>query len=302
MSEPLSIDLREAVVSVCGTAFYYKDPLRALLVRSGVPAPVYERYSELSKFKIARSVLAELDAQGENGRTVQRRLVVELAAMREPMAGAEDLESGRAALVRLRKVALADRIVVDAERDRIEERRRRKQLADEAREANARRMTELRDRFRALSVAVGDPQKRGYDFEALLRDLFTAHEIPFRSSYRTTTGQIDGAIKYDGFSYLLEARWRREPASANDLFALAGKVEPNLHATRGLFVSMVGYRPEVVEQIVRVTNRLILVDGQDLALVFDGQLSLTDALDIKIAKAAQEGRIHYSLTEHYRAA
>ena len=44
----------------------------------------------------------------------------------------------------------------------------------------------------------GDPQKRGYEVEALLRDLFTAREIPFRASYRASTGQIDGAVKYEG--------------------------------------------------------------------------------------------------------
>jgi Restriction endonuclease len=293
MTEPLNVDLREAVVGVCGTAFYWKDPLRAVFIRAGVPAAMFDRYTELSKFKIARSVLGDLDAQGERGRQVQRKLVVELAGMREPMAGAEDPAAGRAALVKLRELALARRIVVDAEQDRVEERRRRKALEDEARHANAKRMTDLCDRFRALAAAGGDPQRRGYEFEALLRDLFAAHDIPFRASYRTDTGQIDGAIKYDAFDYLLEARWRKEPASANDLFGLAGKVEANLDATRGLFISMVTYRPEVVEQVTRMTKRLILVDGQDMALVFESQMSLTDALDLKVAKAAQEGRIFF---------
>jgi uncharacterized protein (DUF2126 family) len=52
MSEPLSIERREAVVTVCGTAFYWKDPLRARFIRSGVSAGLYDQYAELSKFKI----------------------------------------------------------------------------------------------------------------------------------------------------------------------------------------------------------------------------------------------------------
>jgi hypothetical protein len=51
-----------------------------------------------------------------------------------------------------------------------------------------------------------------------------------------------------------------------------------------------------------MTKRLILVDGQDMALVFESQMSLTDALDLKVAKAAQEGRIFFPLAERHRAA
>lgn len=37
-------------------------------------------------------------------------------------------------------------------------------------------------------------------------------------------------------------------------------------------------------------NNLLLIDGQDIALVCQGHLSLQDALDYKIQAASQEGR------------
>src|SRR5207302_8756779 len=53
----LPFEIREAVVQVCGRTFWLKDPLRAFLLAAGVPSPLYERYEEESKYKIARHVL-----------------------------------------------------------------------------------------------------------------------------------------------------------------------------------------------------------------------------------------------------
>lgn len=60
MKMALPFQVREAVVRVCGKAFWLKDPLKSLLLSSGVPVELYERYADESKFKIARHVLSEL--------------------------------------------------------------------------------------------------------------------------------------------------------------------------------------------------------------------------------------------------
>jgi hypothetical protein len=294
MTEELSVELREAVVTACGTAFYYKAPLRSLFLAAGVPGPVFDRYHDESKYKIARNILGDLDVLGERGRAIKRRLVVELAGMSEPMPDADPTE-GRRALQRVRELAMAGRIVVDAEQDKVEARQKRRRLQEQARAENARKTTELRTRFHELVSTPGSKQRRGYDFEELLAALFATNDIPFRPSFRTGTEQIDGAFKFGGFDYLVEARWRKDAPGVNDLFALAGKVESKVASTRGLFISMVTYRPEVVDQVVSMTKRVILVDGQDLALIFEGMVSLADALEVKTAKAAQEGLIFFPL-------
>jgi hypothetical protein len=296
VTEDLSVELREAVVAACGSAFYYKGPLRSLFMAAGVSGPAFDRYRDESKYKIARNILGDLDGLGENGRVIKRRLVVELAGLSEPMPDADQTE-GRRALQRLRELAMARRIVVDAEQDKIEARRKRRQLQEQARAENARKTTELRDRFRELASGSGSKQRRGYDFEELLAALFATNDIPFRPSYRTATEQIDGAFKFGGFDYLVEARWRKDAPGVNDLFALAGKVDSKVASTRGLFISMVTYRPEVVDQVASMTKRVLLVDGQDLALIFEGMISLADALEVKTAKAAQEGLIFFPLAQ-----
>jgi hypothetical protein len=58
----LPFEIREAVVQVCGKAFWLKDPLRSFLLSAGVPPDLYDRFPDESKYKIARHVLGELDA------------------------------------------------------------------------------------------------------------------------------------------------------------------------------------------------------------------------------------------------
>jgi len=74
VSARLPFEIREAVVQVCGKAFWLKDPFRTFLLSCGVPAEIYDRFADESKYKIIRHVLAELDALGEQGFLVQRRI------------------------------------------------------------------------------------------------------------------------------------------------------------------------------------------------------------------------------------
>ena len=40
------------------------------------------------------------------------------------------------------------------------------------------------------------------------------------------------------------------------------------------------------------------MDGQDLALILEGRISLIEALQLKLDKAAQQGAISYPLAQH----
>ncbi len=143
-------------------------------------------------------------------------------------------------------------------------------------------------------------QARGYSLEGLLSELFAVNEISYRPSYRTETEQIDGYFHFKGFDYLVEARWRKGPPTESDLAALKTKVDKKITSTRGLFVSIVGFRREVVMEFTRgVSSNMILMDGSDIGLILEGHVSLVDALDLKIEKAAQEGIIYFPLAQRF---
>jgi restriction endonuclease Mrr len=170
---------------------------------------------------------------------------------------------------------------------------RRKQAALMAR---SQKMEQLRATLASMLTGIEDPQTRDYGLEDLLAELFEAHEISYRRPYRTGNEQIDGHFGYKGFDYLVEARWRANPPSEADLAAFKTKVDNKLTSTRGLFVSIAGFRQEVVLEMTRaVSSNIVLVDGYDLTLILEGHISLVDALELKIEKAVQEGIIFFPL-------
>lgn len=300
MTPILPYGIREAFIQVSGRAFWFKDPYRDFLLAAGVPADTYDRYAEESKFKIARHVLAELDQMGEDGATIQRRIITELCKLRDiPDKEVPDRDAGLEALRRLKILAIENKLYV--ERVKADEAQRRRERAQQqaAVEERRRKLSELRNRFNGM-VTSQDPQERGYEFQDLLVELFNVHEINCRPPYRTNTEEIDGHFKYGGFDYLLEARWRQHPPTEADLAAFKAKVDKKLASTRGLFVSVIGFREPVVQELTRcATSNIVLMDGQDLSLILEGQISLTGALDLKIKKAAQEGKVFFPLADRF---
>jgi hypothetical protein len=299
LSGRLPFEIREAMIQTCGKAFWYKDPLRAFLGSAGVPEGLISRYSAESKFPMVRHILAELDDLKDEGWVIQRRLLTELCKLqRVPDAGVEDKTAALAALRYLRELAVNQRLVVEEEQSSSQQRladARRRQAAIAAR---AQKMEELRTVFADMVVGSDTPQSRGYSLEELLAQLFEAHEIQYRRPYKLAAEQIDGHFHFEGFDYLVEARWRAGPPGQSDLTAFKAKVDRKLTSTRGLFVSMTGYRPETIFEFTKgSSSNIVLMDGQDLTLILEGQCSLTDAMTFKIQKAAQEGLVYVPLAQ-----
>jgi len=299
MTQALAPDLRDAIVRVCGEAFHFYGTLRPVFVAAGVSGELFDavRANSNSKYVLCRTILAQLDDRGEAGRQAQQHIMRQLASMLEPMADAPDLGKGRQALADLRRLAGSTPAVT--ERSEAAARRKRSELAAVARQHAADRKEQLRESFAQMTTASGrkELQKRGYDFEQFLGDLFSSEDIAYRGAYRVgTVEQIDGAFTLDSHDYLVEAKWRREPPSLSDLLSLAGKLETKFTDTRGFFISVVAPRPEVIAQLVRSTNKVLIMDGSDLAVILEGRITLRDALDRKLRSANHEGNVFRRLS------
>lgn len=287
--EPIPVSIFEAAVQVAGSALHYKSSLKQLLRSSGVSANGAERYSDLTKYQMFRNTWADLDCLGTSGREVQYRLVTALANLDKPDPNVPDVAAGERAIGDLRRLAQSANLLVSPEDLARTERRRA--AATAAAESTSRReqLAALNDTFRSLHLQ-SDKQRRGYDLEKLLAALFRWAELEYHGSFKTETDQIDGAVTLDSFTYLIEARWRDRVAVATDLAAFADKVERRIDATRGLFISMAGFRPEAVERYRQAKeNRLVLLDGGDLAWILEGRFDLTDALRAKVRAASIQG-------------
>src|SRR5437588_6515488 len=117
MMRRLPFEVREAVVQVCGKAFWLKDPFRAFFVSAGVPPDLYDRFADSSKYKIARHILSELDGMGEEGWLIQRRLITELCKLRDvPDQTVPDRDAALRALRWLKELAQAQKVFVEETR------------------------------------------------------------------------------------------------------------------------------------------------------------------------------------------
>ncbi len=294
----LPFEIKNALIEVCGRSFWYKQPLFDLFVRAGIPEENYLKYEHEPKFKMTRLLIDDLERMEDEGWLLQRRLVTELCKLRMlPDSEVPDKDAGLAALRKLKELAVEQKIVME------EEKQQKQRIATdaEARVQKARerdrRLAGLHNAFTSM-VSSSDHQARGYSLEDLLSELFAIFELRYRKSYRAEGEQIDGFFAFGGFDYLVEARWRSEQPTLEDLLAFKGKVDRKIESTRGFFVSVQSFRPDTIQRLREAgPANLILLDGYDLTLIIEGRVSLIDGLQAKIDKASQEGVLHYQLSE-----
>lgn len=294
-------DVKEALIQVCGRAFWYKQPLFDMFARAGIPEDVYRKYEHEAKYKIARQVLGDLEGLGEDGLLLQRRLVTELCQLRKlPDLEVPDRDAGLKSLKELKKTAREHDLVVEEESANRARRTSDAEATVQKARDRQRRLGELKQAYFDLTIS-DDRQARGYGLEDLLKELFALNEIRYRKSYRADGEQIDGFFAFAGFDYIVEARWRKNQPSLQDLFAFKGKVDRKIESTRGIVLSVNGFRAEDVQRLREAGSaNLILFDGYDLILILENRVSLIDALQAKVDKAAQEGTLYYSLADLFQ--
>lgn len=160
-------------------------------------------------------------------------------------------------------------------------------------------LTKQREKFNTIMNS--NPQRRGFEFESFLSDLFLAFGLKPRQSFRIIGEQIDGSFELDSQIYLLEAKWHNEPIPASDLRIFRDKIEGKSNWTRGLFISYSNFSEEGLAAFARgkATNA-IGVSGQDLHFILQGDVSLVDAIKMKARRAAETGEFYISIYDLIR--
>jgi hypothetical protein len=145
----------------------------------------------------------------------------------------------------------------------------------------------LKERFNKLATAK-DLQKRGYDLEKFLYDLFMLYDLEPKGSFKNAGKQIDGAFTFQGTDYLLEAKWKRQ-VDRNDLSDFCYKVETKFKTAVGLLVTIDGVTKDAISPYFK---SIIIMDGVDIIAILDGRISLIDLLFKKRRKAIETGNIY----------
>ena len=133
-----------------------------------------------------------------------------------------------------------------------------------------------------------DAQRRGYAFEAYLKTLFDTFRLSAREPFRIVGEQIDGSFQLGNETYLLEAKWLKEPIGAEALHVLQGKLDQKAAWARGLLVSFGGFTDVGLHAFGR-GRRVVCMEGRDIYDALDRNLPINTVLERKVRHAAETG-------------
>lgn len=134
-------------------------------------------------------------------------------------------------------------------------------------------------------------QERGRAFEGIIQAVLFRDGLKPRTHFRPEGEEVDGSFVLHQRTFLLEAKWRKDPRPASDLYAFRGKVDGKLVGTIGVFISMSGYSTDAIDALKYGKEiNLILFNEQDFRLVCSGSISFAEAMERKLRYAAEEGQ------------
>lgn len=170
----------------------------------------------------------------------------------------------------------------------------KKRAADQRTKAAAREerhetLEDMRRDFYDVSMNSGKPQTRGYAFEKFLVKMARFYGLQVTGAFKVKGTQIDGTVKYEGENYNIEAKWEHQSMSDEPLLAFCQKLGINMHG-RGIFISINGYTTGALSILERAgVKNTVLMDGEDITLILNELISLSEALDKKIHAAQTRG-------------
>lgn len=294
--DALPYEILEAMVQCFGRCFHYKDNVDTFFLSCEVSRGLIDKHRDQPKFVWARRLLTEL-GDSDDGRIIQRRILTELCKLRNlPDKDVPDRAAGLDALRNLKDLAVKHTLYVEEARREADNRARMREERQRLIQKRQEKLESLRKVFN-YSIKSDNRQDAGYTLEDLLKELFALYEIEYRKSYRTPTQQIDGYFQFEGFGYLVEAKWRQDMPTEGEIGSFKQKVDTKLESTRGIFLSIPGYRLEVINQFSKRGGNIILMDGTHLIEILEGRRDLKDMLGAVIELAAQEGRAYTPVCE-----
>lgn len=291
----LPYEVRSQIIQCIGLCFHYKDNVESFFISCGVDRKLVSKHRNLAKFVWARNLLNELD-EFDNGYTIQKRILTELCKFKNiPDKDAPNPDAGLSALRKLKEMALHNKIEIEEYKTKVDQRKLLKEEKIKIVQARADLLNELKSNFYSM-ISTENRQKAGYSLEDLLERLFPVFGLEYRKSYRTDTQQIDGHFKFEGFDYLVEAKFRIDKPNESEIGGFKRKIDTKLESTRGVFISINGFREEVIKSFEGEGSNILFFTGEDLTHILEGRIELDEVLRKKIDKAAQEGIAYFPVS------
>ncbi|MCD9097515.1 restriction endonuclease [Luteimonas fraxinea] len=294
MAKKLSFEAKEKMVELAGACFWYWAGFYSFLDSCGVPKTVQRKYPRetYNKYTMMRAVLEDLDQVGNSD--LVNAIASGFYRLKGPIDRDQLDEKKAKRLLSEFHQAIGDDPIEAEIKKREHERAKAthaQSIAD--RRAQGKRLEDLNSEFLNLTTASDvTPQQRGFKLELLFFQLLHLSELEHSKPYRTPgREQIDGHFKYEKFDYLVEVKWTQELTKQPDLSIFDGKIRGKAQSTRGFFVSANGFDDMAVQKYSGDSPRIILMTGEDLALVLSGRVLFADAMRAKLDSIVRLGTI-----------
>ena len=250
-----------------------------------------EGENSLKRHEVIDTLFSKLDARADNGLGPFRAMLQSLLAWShfDPYYFDKLRKLDRSVATR----SLAHLKQLQEIRDaKIKADRERRATKEAARQQPMATLEDLRTEYLDLLGNKTSRQQRGYALEQILAELARLSRLETTEAFRVNGEQVDGAVKFDGEHYLIQAKWQEKSASNEPVYQFAGKVAGKLYG-RGLFISVNGFSSEVVRSLIMGKQiQTLFVDGEDLILVLEGHLNFREMIDRKVKAAQTKGLIY----------
>lgn len=254
-----------------------------------------------NKYDVMRNVLAILEEQGNE--EVINSLVSNFYRMKNAADKDNvDAKKAKVLLAEFREAVGNDPIEVEIQKRQAQQARTKYQQSLDSTSARQGELTELNRQFLELATLKNlTEQQRGFRLETLFFDLLRFAEIENTKPYRTPNGeQIDGHFKFEKFDYLVEAKWTAGATKQPELSVFDGKIRGKAQSTRGLFLAAEGFDANAVAKFSGDAPRILLMTGEDLAIVLNGTIPMFDAMRAKVDAIVRYGKIIFPLRDLHK--
>lgn len=149
------------------------------------------------------------------------------------------------------------------------------------------------DLYSLFAMPEKQSHKRGKLLEGILNRLFKAGDILVREAFEIVSEegegiieQIDGVIEIDGYLYLVEMKWWKDPLGKIDVSPHLVNVFNRGHAG-GILISKSGFTQPAINVFKdALTQKIVLMcELEEIVTVLNGQHSLRDFLKAKVNAA-----------------
>lgn len=290
----INYEIKQRMVELSGTCFWFWKSYYSFLDSCGVPKSLYLKYPKGSfyKYDVMRNILEILERNDKE--EVINNLVSNFYQLRNAVDRDQlDEKKAKKLLQEFREIVGNDPIEQEIKKRKKEKARNNYQKTVQSNKSKNNRLKKLNQKFLDLTnLNEVTPQQRGFELERLFFDLLHLSEFNYRPPYRTQSGeQIDGYFKYEKFDYLVESKWEKGGAKQKDLSVFDGKIRGKAQSTRGLFLSATDFDSNAITKYSGDKPRIILMTGEDLAMILNGQFPFYDAMKAKINAIVSYGRI-----------